>query len=100
MIWPMEAVPQRKSRVISVTRQGVDVVEPGVQYRVVDSNLVDLGPLDVLTRRELAVLALVGHGTPLKAIAKELGVAQRTVDHHAHPRREEGQGDGLHSSAR
>jgi DNA-binding CsgD family transcriptional regulator len=80
MIWPMEAVDEKKARIISVTRQGVDVVEPGVDYRVIDSNLVDLGPLDALTPRELEVLTLVGHGSPIKAIAKELGVAQRTVE--------------------
>jgi DNA-binding CsgD family transcriptional regulator len=80
MIWPMEVVPERKPRIISVTRQGVDVVEPGVEYRVIDSNLVDLGPLDTLTHRELEVLTLVGHGTPLKAIAKELNISQRTVE--------------------
>jgi DNA-binding CsgD family transcriptional regulator len=80
MIWPMEAVDEKKPRIISVTRQGVDVVEPGVDYRVIDSNLVGLGPLDALTPRELEVLTLVGHGSPIKAIAKEQGAAQRTVE--------------------
>lgn len=80
MIWPMEPVPERKPRIISVTRQGVDIVEPGVDYRVVDSNLIDLGPLDALTTRELEALTLIGHGMPLKAIACEMGIAQRTVE--------------------
>jgi DNA-binding CsgD family transcriptional regulator len=80
MIWPMEAVDEKKPGVISVTRQGVDVVEPGVDFRVIDSNLFDLGPLDSLPPRELEVLTLVGQRSPIKAIAEELGVAQRTVD--------------------
>ena len=79
MIWPMEAVDEKKPRIISVPRLGVDDVKPGVDYRVIDSNLVDLGPLDSLTPRELEVLTLVGHGSPIKAIVKELGVAQKTV---------------------
>jgi DNA-binding NarL/FixJ family response regulator len=63
-----------------VTRQGVNVVEPGVEYRVIDSNLADLSPLDALAPRELEVLTLVGQRSPIKAIAEELGVAQRTVE--------------------
>jgi DNA-binding CsgD family transcriptional regulator len=80
VIWPMEPVPDRKARIISVTRQGVDDARPDTDYAVEDSGLVDLGPLDVLTRRELEVLTLVGHGTPLKSIAKELDVSRRTVE--------------------
>ena len=49
-------------------------------YEKVNSKLVDLGPLDVLTKREIEVLALVGHGIPLKSVAVQLGVAQRTVE--------------------
>lgn len=79
MIWPMEPVESRKPRIISVTRQGLQPTDPD-SVPVVDSALVDLGPLDVLTTRELEVMCLVGHGMPLKAIAAELGVAQRTVE--------------------
>lgn len=56
------------------------MVEPGVEYRVIDSNLVDLSPLDALAPREPEVLTLVGQRSPIKAIAEELGVAQRTVE--------------------
>ncbi len=80
MIWPMHSTEDRKPRVMAVTRQLLEVDQPAEPYRCVESKLVDLGPLDVLTRRELEVLALVGHGVPLKAVAKQLGVAQRTVE--------------------
>ena len=80
LIWPMEQKEAAKRRVISITRQGANAAQEQDNYPRVDSQLVDLGPLDALTRRELEVLALMGHGMPLKTIARELGVAQRTVE--------------------
>ncbi|MEZ6043274.1 MAG: LuxR C-terminal-related transcriptional regulator [Planctomycetaceae bacterium] len=80
MIWPMREVEGQKRRIIAITRQGIDDVEPGVAYRVIESRLVDLGPLDVLTRRELEVMALIGHGIPFKTIASMLGVTLRTIE--------------------
>ncbi len=58
------------------TRQCTTTFDNGSGY----AGLVDLGPLDVLTKREIEVLALVDHGVPLKSVAKQLGVAQRTVE--------------------
>ncbi|MEZ6063219.1 MAG: LuxR C-terminal-related transcriptional regulator [Planctomycetaceae bacterium] len=80
MIWPMQPVEDRKPRVLAVTRQSLEEVADDRQYQLIDSQLVDLGPLDSLTRRELEVLALIGHGVPQKTVARQLGVAQRTVE--------------------
>lgn len=80
LIWPMQKIEGRKDRIIAITRQLLEPEDSKDHYECVDSKLVDLGPLDALTRREIEVLALVGHGMPLKAIASHLGVAQRTVE--------------------
>ena len=76
----MEPVPGRKPRVISVTRQGL-VDEPLPEdMPVLNSELIDLGPLDVLTPREVEVMSLIGNGAPLKAIANLMGISQRSVE--------------------
>lgn len=80
LIWPMEPTEGQKPRIMAITRQGLESTESIGDYQVFDSQLVDLGPLDVLTKREMEVLALVGHGVPQKTVAKQLGVAQRTVE--------------------
>ncbi|MFK7760218.1 MAG: LuxR C-terminal-related transcriptional regulator [Phycisphaerales bacterium] len=49
---------------------------------VVHANVNDLGKLDVLTSRELEVLALMGKGMRAKDIAKELSRSLSTIDNH------------------
>ncbi len=49
---------------------------------IVESKLVELGPLDVLTTRELEVLALLGQGLRLKEIAAILHRAPKTIENH------------------
>ena len=44
--------------------------------------MADLGPLEVLTPRELEVLALLGQGLSLKQIAKVLYRSVKTIDNH------------------
>lgn len=80
MLWPMTEATSSVPQVISITRQCMLTDESVSSYEKVNSRLIDLGPLDVLTKREIEVLALVGHGVPLKSVAVQLGVAQRTVE--------------------
>jgi DNA-binding NarL/FixJ family response regulator len=41
-----------------------------------------IGPLGVLTRRELEVLSMVAHGRTSNEIAEELRIGRRTVESH------------------
>ena len=50
--------------------------------KVVESKFVQLGELDVLTPRELEVLALLGQGLSIKEIADILHRAPKTVERH------------------
>ena len=49
---------------------------------IVESGIVDLGDLDRLTRREIEVLALMGHGMGRLEIAEKLYRSPKTVDNH------------------
>jgi DNA-binding CsgD family transcriptional regulator len=49
---------------------------------VIHANFNDLGKLDVLTNRELEVLALMGQGLRAKDIAKQLCRSVSTIDNH------------------
>lgn len=58
------------------------IVAPDHHYEARESEVVDLGALDVLTPRELEVLALLGQGLSLKEIAGTLFRSVKTVDNH------------------
>jgi len=51
-------------------------------FDVIESAVTDLGPLDVLTRRELEVLALIGQGLSTIEIGELLFRSHRTVEKH------------------
>lgn len=58
------------------------IVPPDHNYESRESEVVDLGLLDILTPRELEVLALLGQGLSLKEIAGTLFRSVKTVDNH------------------
>lgn len=51
-------------------------------FEQVDSSVMNLGRLDVLSPRELEVTALLGQGLSVKEIAAILHRSEKTVDHH------------------
>lgn len=81
-LWPLKDSTSGARSVLVIARQLVGEVEREPEIPVFESQLVDLGPLNVLSRRELEVMALIGHGVPLKSIAHQLGISQRSVERH------------------
>ena len=49
---------------------------------IIDAKVVDLGPLSILSRRELEILALMGQGLRQKQIAERLHRSVSTIDRH------------------
>lgn len=52
------------------------------EFRVIDSEFVELGGLEIISKRELEVLALIGQGLTAKEIAELLYRSPKTIEHH------------------
>lgn len=65
-----------------MTSVGIHEPTDPSMFEIVESELVHLGPLDALTRREIEVLALIGHGLTSKEIAGVLHRSVRTIEQH------------------
>ncbi len=83
-IAPIEVDDGPEPLILVLTTQGESSTsDDGDEHlEVVESAYADFGPLDVLTRRELEVLALLKHGMTAPQIASELRRSPRTVEKH------------------
>lgn len=71
-----------------ITTEGEQDPAHPESFEVIESKLAHFGPLDPLTRREIEVLALIGHGMSTKEIAETLHRSPRTVERHCDSLRE------------
>jgi two-component system, NarL family, response regulator LiaR len=77
------AEPKELARAVRAAHAGEALLDPVVAARLVET-LADgeRDPIDRLTPREREVLVLIGRGFPNKRIARELGLAEKTVKTH------------------
>jgi NarL family two-component system response regulator LiaR len=78
------AEPQELVRAVRAASAGEALLDPVVAARLVETLAAEgvHDPLERLTAREREVLVLIGRGFPNKLIARELGVAEKTVKTH------------------
>jgi len=78
------AQPQELARAVRAAHAGEAVVDPHIAARLLDSIAQPAGepPADQLTPREQEVLELIARGLSNKRIARELGIAEKTVKTH------------------
>ncbi len=79
VIHPLEELVEGWPGVLLISREGLS--DPG-DLEIVESAFVDLGRLDVLTNRELEVLALLGKGMQIGEIGQALFRSPKTVEKH------------------
>jgi two-component system, NarL family, response regulator LiaR len=78
------AEPQEVVRAIRAAHAGEALLDPSVAARLVEAIAQPAGeqPRERLTPREREVLALIARGMSNKLIARELGIAEKTVKTH------------------
>ena len=75
------AEPQELARAVRAAHAGEALLDPQVAARLLES-IARPAARDPLTRREREVLELIGRGMSNKRIARELGIAEKTVKTH------------------
>ncbi len=83
-VWPIRDKTPPFNRVIVISRAEASGDDLGLSdtCETVKSEYIGLGPLDCLTRRELEVAVLLGHGMSVPTVAKLLHRSPKTVQRH------------------
>ncbi len=69
---------------IVVSNPGGAIVAVPQHVESVATELVDIGPLDALSKRELEILLLLGQGLRITEVSKRLHRSDRTIETHRH----------------
>jgi DNA-binding CsgD family transcriptional regulator len=84
-VTPLDAdSPASEARLLVVSRFAPDLAggENGQAFKIFESRFISLGDLDILSPRELEVLALVGQGLSIREIAAMLHRSEKTIQNH------------------
>ncbi|TWU58558.1 Oxygen regulatory protein NreC [Rubripirellula tenax] len=85
-LWPMadRKPPFDRVIVVSLTHAGWSShpVVNAIPFETYETRFIDLGPLNVLTKREVEVMALLGHGLSVPQTAKILHRSVKTIERH------------------
>lgn len=84
-VWPIRDKTPPFNRALVISRPGPSQeVESQIPNNIetFDTEYVDLGPLNVLTRREVEVLVLLGHGMSVPRAAAILHRSPKTIERH------------------
>lgn len=84
-LWPITDAAPPLDRVIVVSHNmapGPAAAQTEAGFETIDSDFIGLGPLNVLTQRELEVLVLLGHGLSVPEAAAMLHRSPKTIESH------------------
>ncbi len=84
-VWPLPETASKRHRVLVVSQSGPDQQIDDLIPNTIETfptDYIDLGPLNVLSRRELEVLVLLGHGLTIPETAKLLHRSPKTIERH------------------
>lgn len=85
-VWPIRDVQPPFQRVLVISRRNSKVDFSGLRVEgkmeLLDTKYIDLGDLDVLSPKEVEVMALIGHGLSVPKVAKLLHRSTKTIEHH------------------